>query len=97
MSTTEMWKELHSHALNDYVDARSTMLWLNVWSAKIPRYTRGCSCNEHWRKLIKTLPPDYSSKHAFFEWTVKAHNEVNIKLNKPLVTINAAREMYKKK
>ena len=52
------------------------------------------SCRNDFDKLLKDNPPDFSSQTNFFEWTVLIHNKVNEKLNKPIVTLEQARERW---
>jgi len=97
--TASLWKELHLRALNYEPDGgtkSSDASWLLTWSRKIPRFTKGCRCNEHWQKWYSSNRPDYSSREAYFAWTVKAHNNVNERLKKPTWTVEQAREHYSK-
>jgi hypothetical protein len=41
------------------------------------------------------LPPDYSSHEAWFAWGVKAHNEVNQRLGKPIVSLEEAKHIWR--
>jgi hypothetical protein len=43
-----------------------------------------CSCRKDWAELLERLPPDLSSPAAYLAWTVKAHDEVNDRLGKPV-------------
>lgn len=95
--SSDLWKELHSHILNDYVDKTNDIVWLSTWTKKIPRFTKGCSCNEHWTKWYRANPPNFTSREAYFAWSVKAHNDVNLRLNKPSITVEQAKAMYAKK
>ena len=86
---TELWIELHKHALeytgtNDYA-------YISKFGKRIPRYTTGCSCQEFWNKWIYLHPPDYND---YFAWTVKVHNAVNAKLNKPQMSVEDALKIY---
>ena len=86
---TELWKELHNRALKTESNDR---VYLRQFARRIPRYTTGCKCREFWNQWIKKNPPVYGEK--YFEWTVKAHNAVNRKLNKPVYTVEEARAFY---
>jgi len=94
--TSELWKELHSHALNDYVDSKSELNWLFLWTRKIPRFTTGCKCKENWDKWYKANPPDFTTKESYFAWTVKAHNDINNRLGKPIVSVEDAKKLYRR-
>ena len=87
-----LWKELHTHAINYTGTNDST--FLGTFARKIPRYTKGCSCQEFWGNWIRTNPPKYGPNNEYFEWTVKAHNAVNKKLGKPEISVEDAIKMY---
>lgn len=53
-----------------------------------------CSCKKDWAEFIERVPPDlWTTADAYFAWTVTAHNEVNVKLRKPIVTVEEARRL----
>ena len=87
-------KELHHHALHDHVDGKNDMLWITKWSAKLPRFTTGCKCKEHWGIWLRSNPPNFGTREKYFTWTVKAHNAVNERLKKPTLTVEEARALY---
>ena len=91
---TDLWKELHVKALNNKGENENK--YLAGFSSRIPRYTKGCKCKEHWTNWIKSNPPTYGTNGEFFEWTVRAHNEVNRKLGKPTYTVEQAKAFYSK-
>ena len=86
---SQLWKELHERALK--FNGKNDRNYLIQFAKRIPRFTKGCKCNEFWNKWVKTNPPTYNK---YFEWTVKAHNVVNKKLKKPEFTIEEARKFY---
>lgn len=86
---SDLWIELHTRALN-FKEALDHQ-YLYQFGARIPRYTTGCKCREFWTVWIRKNPPDFKN---YFEWTVKAHNAVNKKLNKPEITVEEARKLY---
>jgi hypothetical protein len=92
--TASLWKELHLRALTYDNAGHSDASWILAWSRKIPRFTKGCACNEHWQKWYGQNLPDYTSQESYFAWTVRAHNAVNERINKPTFTIDQAREYY---
>ena len=48
-------------------------------------------CGQHFAELIQELPfPDSRDPMVLFEWSVKAHNEVNARTNKPTLTVEEA-------
>ena len=88
---SHLWKELHERALN--FEGKSDYTYLINFGKKIPRYTKGCKCKEFWDNWMKQNPPTFNK---YFEWTVKAHNRVNLKLGKPQFTVKQARNFYQK-
>lgn len=92
--TTDLWRELHVRALNYVPNVRGDLEWVQAWSTKIPRFTKGCSCNEHWTRWYRANPPDFTSKDTYFAWTVKAHNAVNERTYKPTISVEEAKKLY---
>lgn len=81
----KLWKRLHLRALNFH--GHEDFDWLAEFSSGIP-----CSvCRGAWLGLVFKNPPDFEN---FFEWTVKLHNLVNVKLGKPEVSFEEARSLY---
>lgn len=88
-----LWKELHERALS--FKGKNDIAYLTNFALKIPRYTPGCACREHWKIVISQNPPKYEDK--YFEWTVLVHNKINEKIGKPTYTVEEARKFYTKK
>jgi hypothetical protein len=89
----ELWKELHTHAMNH--DGTNDANFLLFFGSKIPRYLSGCRCYEFWNTWTIINVPVYDVD-KYFEWTVRLHNAVNTKLNKPEISIEEAKILYKK-
>jgi hypothetical protein len=89
----DLWKELHERALN--FKGKDDTAFLINFGHRIPRYTKGCACKEHWRVILKENPPKFGEE--YFEWSVNMHNLVNKKLGKPTYTVEEARKFYEKK
>ena len=85
----ELWKQLHIRALGNHINDQA---FIAEFTRKIPRYTTGCRCKEFWTNWIRGNRPTYGDE--YFEWTVKAHNAVNRKLGKPILTVEEARQLY---
>jgi len=85
---SELWEQLHRNALG--YRGNDDSVFLTKWASRIPRYTKGCRCKEFWTKWRRANPPDFSSPEAYFAWTVKAHNAVNQKLDRPVWTVEQA-------
>lgn len=80
---SDLWEELHTYK---WISSEETKKWYILWINKLPCGT----CKQHWELLIKDFPPDFSSKQAFFEWGVAAHNKVNKRLGKQEITLEEA-------
>jgi|TARA_Y100000385_G_C13065772_1_gene626605 hypothetical protein len=55
------------------------------------------TCSEHLQEIYNKYPltmNDIENASKLFEWTVKIHNEVNKKLNKPVMELDAAKRIY---
>ena len=91
----ELWKELHTRALNFKGEEDRSFL-LN-FAIRIPRYTTGCKCREFWNQWVKTNPPVFGNNGEYFAWSTRAHNAVSKKLGKPTYTVEEARKFYEKK
>ena len=89
---SDLWKELHKHALAN--KGQDETAYLTEFSKKVPRFTTGCRCNEHWVKWVKQNPPKYGPNGEFFAWTIKAHNAVSERLGKKTLTVIEARKLY---
>lgn len=88
---SELWKELHMNAIS-YTGTNNSEFLIN-FGKKIPRFTTGCSCHEFWRNWTRLNLPTYGPGE-YFEWTVRAHNAVNLKLGKPYVSVEDAIKLY---
>lgn len=84
-TTPGLWKELHSRALT--FNGTNDESWLTDFARRVP-----CGhCQQHWITYRRDNPIDYA---AYFEWTVAAHNSVNKKLGKLILTNDQARSLY---
>jgi hypothetical protein len=83
------WKELHVRALSPFpMDEERD--WFGAFLAGLP-----CpKCREHFNVFLEENPPDFSSREAFFEWTVRAHNDVNEATGKRVISVGEARELH---
>ena len=80
----ELWCELHRWALTS--DRSGALRWLARFETRI-----GCGdCRRHWQALVCEQPPDFASSETLFAWSVRMHNAVNRRLNKPEISVNAA-------
>jgi hypothetical protein len=86
------WAELHGYSPEVW-DEAAAREWFADWQRRIPNIA--CDCRRHWRELVAEMPPDFSSREAFFAWTVEAHNAVNSRIGKPLVTLEEAYRLHR--
>ena len=79
------WKELHCRALA-YLPMDGEKKWFDSFVKSLP-----CpDCQSHFELIVKQNPPDFTSRPAFFEWTVLIHNKVNQALGKNTLDIEQA-------
>ena len=79
------WSKLHAYRGCD-------PQWLDIWQYLIPAR---CDCKDGYQRILEEFPPDFSSPDAFFAWGVALHNAVNSKLDKPQITIEEARTIWR--
>ena len=92
-NSSDLWKQFHTNALQYKLLTPDP--FLHKFRNSIPRYTKShCRCHEFWEQYIKKNPPTYGPNDEYFVWSVHAHNAVNTKLNKPLVTVEDAILLY---
>lgn len=89
--TRSLWRELHNIPLGTQW-YRGKEVW-KAWLKRVPK--RGCSCSAKFTKMLEKRPPDWSSREAFFDWTVAIHNDVNLSLNKPEFSLEEAKTLYR--
>lgn len=95
MSTQDLWRELHTRALTfDGTTEEGDKLFIWHFANKIPRYIKGCACDEFFNKWRSERPPVYQPREAYFRWTWELHNAVNEKLGKPQMSLEDALAMY---
>jgi hypothetical protein len=83
------WKELHVRALSPFPMSEEAQ-WFDAFLAGLP-----CpKCREHFKGFLEQTPPDFTSREAFFNWTVQAHNFVNEATGKPLLDVDEARSLH---
>jgi len=81
-----LWAEIHRRALaHDGTDDRG---FIDSVTARLPCST----CRPHWLAFMASDPPDFGP--GYFAWTVRAHNEVNARLGKPVVGLDEARGLW---
>ena len=93
-----LWKSMHYISLNypENPSKKDKLFYKNFYTSLkdvIP-----CSvCKKHYAKTLLEIPLDkYSleNKLNLFKWTVKIHNKVNERKNKPLLSYDQALVVY---
>lgn len=80
-----LWKKLHLRAIEK--EGTEDGKWLADFAKEIP-----CGeCVRHWREFLANEPPNFT---AYFAWTVLAHNGINLRLGKPILSVDQARALY---
>lgn len=77
-----LWSELH-------FKEDPTLEWFNEWLARVP--SLGCDCVLHFAAILSENPPRYDD---WPRWTWEVHNTVNLKLNKPIISLKEAYGSY---
>ena len=54
-------------------------------------------CQTHYREMIAKNPPPVDSMDQLSRWFVNLHNQVNMRLGKPTMTYEEAKELYTKR
>jgi hypothetical protein len=81
----EHWAELHRKLDPDPE-------WFEAWVLCIPG--RACNrCAKNFEEILQANPPRYDD---FFAWSVEAHNAVNAKLNKQIMSLEDAVKVWRK-
>jgi len=74
------WRELHRRAKLPVVNAVAELAWLRRLADGMEA---GCSCRSHWLGHLNAHPPDFAD---YWRWSVDAHNAVNARLGKPILS-----------
>jgi len=93
MKGPEIWRRLHRMALDWDGDRERLRVILSVITNSVP-----CgSCKKHWVEMITAKPPVCKTAEEFFALTVDWHNEVNARLEKPVISLEEALALHKPK
>lgn len=83
------WERLHRTCLTPMGEGEFRD-WMAAFTALIAN-KGGCECRRHWNAMISATPPPWAGTPAQrFEWSVARHNEVNLRLKKPEMGVEAA-------
>ena len=84
------WKELHCRALLA-LPMQGEDRWFSAFVEGLP-----CpKCREHFEAFVHHHPPNFVSRALFFEWTVNAHNYVNVANGKRELSLDEALEAHR--
>jgi hypothetical protein len=85
-----LWQQLHAWAMS--ADLSTAGAWLDRFGRSVP-----CGdCRRHWTEMVRRTPPDLTNRDSLFAWTVERHNEVNLRLGKPVIDVPRANEIWKR-
>lgn len=60
-------------------------------------YVLPCNdCRKHYKEMVKDNPPVLVDRNSIFKWTVDIHNIVNKRLNKKIITLTEAYDIWTK-
>lgn len=90
------WALIHYVALG-YPDNPSMIDITNYknWYINIGNVLPCETCKKHYNNLISLNPPNTSNRDSLFKWTVDIHNNVNKKLDKPIILYQDAIDIWK--
>jgi hypothetical protein len=77
----QLWAALHT-------DPRGSWRLLRRVRAELPCET----CVRHFDLFVRVFPPAFGE--GWFAWTVQLHNNVNVRLGRPLWTLDQARRLW---
>lgn len=90
------WLKLHSFPADrtNKWSADKAKKFLSQWENDIP--SGSCGCRSGWNFIKESIdsPTKYDSPELFFQWSVEAHNAVNKKLNKSIVSYEKACQIH---
>lgn len=86
----QLWDQIHSRAANATTTEQKNIYcsWIREITTKLYCPT----CRTHAIEYIKNKPPENDPN--LFHWTWEFHNNVNARLNKPIMEYTAASNKY---
>lgn len=92
------WGFIHNVALGypnneiSYMEKEQYRIFFTVIGDVLP-----CEdCRKHYKEMIKDSPPVLVDRNSIFKWTVDIHNKVNKRLNKKIITLSEAYNIWTK-
>jgi Erv1 / Alr family len=78
-----LWIELHAKALaHREIPDPNISEWFAHWLQRVPNFG-GCACRDNFRQILQKCPVRLGQQE-FYDWSVEAHNLVNVELGKPI-------------
>ena len=95
---THVWKSIHYIALGlpTNPDSKDKEVYYDFFM-NLAHVLPCKKCSDHLKEIYKSHPlrlSDVETASDLFDWTVKIHNEVNKKLNKPVMKLSDAKRLY---
>lgn len=84
-SGRKAWSSLHTYNGCD-------PQYVKLWQTMIPST---CGCKSDYKSILQEYPLCFDNPDAFFESGIRLHNAVNSKLNKPTVSLDRARMLWR--
>lgn len=81
----EAWKALHTMK-------EPNTEKINQWLSLVP--SAGCGCADFAVEFIARNPPPFDDRNAFFEWTWRFHDTVDLKTGDERMTLAQAKEFW---
>lgn len=86
------WRSLHQRSYLPVADKAAELAWIRGLARGMDGAT--CDCASHWAKYFDAHPPTIDTPAEYETWAVAAHNVVNVRLKKPTLTIDQARQIH---
>ena len=86
---SERWAELHRRSRRPVANPALELEFIRWLASGL----EGCSCNAHWREYLRQNPPDVMDVNTYWRWTVAAHNAVNRRLGKRVLSEEEAESL----
>lgn len=88
----QLWDEIHTKAAN--VITNEQKYNYSTWLRKIINDMNCNICKSHASTYIQNNPPENAINNLFY-WSWEFHNDVNNRLNKPIMSYDDALNKYK--
>lgn len=84
----QLWRAIHTHRDRNRE-------WYERWRSYLVKSK--CNCSEHFLEVEKSHPISFESEQEFFESSIRMHNAVNEKLEKPICSMERAYMLWRHK